>query len=104
MLAPYSEDDMQSKSCTLPQFGKQRVPQSRTQAQRGLLRSVREPSAAPTTGQDEPHQAEPKQPQGCRRAPSRPHRHFGLMFWFIRKKLVGSYFFLSATNRVNAVP
>jgi hypothetical protein len=23
----------------------------------------------------------------------------GLMFWFIRKKLVGSYLFLSATNR-----
>ena len=29
-----------------------------------------------------------------------PLSHTGLMFWFILKKFVGSYFFLSATSRL----
>lgn len=28
----------------------------------------------------------------------------GLTFWFIRKRLVGSYFFLSSTNRLYVAP
>jgi len=31
-------------------------------------------------------------------------RYCGLMFWFIRKKLVGSNFFFRADSRVNAGP
>ena len=28
----------------------------------------------------------------------------GLMFWFMRKRFVGSYFFLSATSRLYVAP
>ena len=30
--------------------------------------------------------------------------HTGVMFWFIRKKFVGSYFFLSSTSRLYVAP
>src|SRR5512135_3155781 len=30
--------------------------------------------------------------------------HTGLMFWFIRKRFVGSYFFLSSTSRSYVAP
>ena len=30
--------------------------------------------------------------------------HTGLMFWFIRKRFVGSYFFLSSTSRLYVAP
>ncbi len=42
-----------------------------------------------------------------RRAPPclfQAHPQAGLMFWFIRKKFAGSYFFLSSTNRLYVVP
>ena len=39
-----------------------------------------------------------------RHVPRYSHCHCGLMFWFIRKKFVGSYFFLISTSRLNAGP
>ena len=33
-----------------------------------------------------------------------PHLQFALMFWFMRKKFVGSYFFLMSTSRWYVAP
>ncbi len=33
-----------------------------------------------------------------------PASHTGLMFWFIRKKFVGSYFFLSSSSLLYVAP